>query len=233
MSALDPIRMSTLAKLVVGLGALLFGSYSVIAAQQTDAQLVELPTAVDAWVPFSPPWILVYAGLYPILFAPMVVIVDRRVALRASLGMVAIVLMAVPEWLLWPVTVPRVPVPVTDVWTHALALIRSMDPPTNCFPSMHVATSTFAALCVLRHDRAAGAWTLGLAMGVWYASLAVGQHWFVDGLAGALMALGVDVWVYRGLPETAFARTPRWRHGIWLGLYAALWLGVAGAYWVG
>lgn len=55
-----------------------------------------------------------------------------------------------------PVTVPRQSVPVTGYWTFALDILRSIDPPVNCLPSMHVAVATLAGLLIRRADGLVG-----------------------------------------------------------------------------
>jgi len=216
--------------LVLGLGVVLFGAYGVVGALQQGAAMRELPTWLDELVPFSPAWVLAYGALYPVLFAPVVSIRDRRVALRAGLGMSAITLSAMPFWLLWPVTRARPALVVDDVLSHCLAVVYAIDPPNNCFPSMHVATTIFAGRCVMRHDRGMGVVTLLLALGVWYSSIAVAQHWFVDGLAGAALALLADALAYRGLPQRAFPPSPRHWHLLWVALWALLFAAVAAPY---
>ena len=218
--------------MVVGLGIVLFGAYGIVGAAQRDATMRELPTWIDAAIPFHAAWVVAYGALYPVLFAPVVAISDRRVAIRAGLGMSAITASAIPFWLLWPVTRARPELVVDDVFSHCLAVIYAVDPPNNCFPSMHVATTVFSGRCVWRHDEVVGAVTLALALGVWFSSIAVAQHWFVDGLAGATLALLADALAYRGVPPSAFPTGPRRRHWIWVALWAGLFFAAALPYWL-
>ncbi len=231
--AFVPISARGRLQLVLGLAVVLFGTYGVVGAVQQSGllrdltTLHELPTFIDESVPFAPAWVLAYGGLYALLFAPVVAVRDRRVAMGAALGMSGIVAAAVPLWLFWPVTRLRPDVLPEGVFGHAVSVIYTIDPPNNCFPSMHVATTLFAGRCVWRHDRVIGALTLLLALGVWYSSIAIAQHWFVDGLAGAGLALLADALAYRGLPRTAFPAGPRRQHLGWVLLWAALFAGVA------
>lgn len=232
-AAFEQISLRQRVALVLGLGVTLFGAYGVIGQLQRDAAMRELPTWPDGLVAFEPAWVLAYGALYPVLFAPVVAISDRRVALRAAVAMATIAAVAMPFWLWLPVMRSRPELPIDDIFSHCLSVIYSLDPPNNCFPSMHVATTIFTGRCVWRHDRLVGALTLLLAGGVWYSSLAVAQHWFVDGLAGAAMALLADALAYRGLPRTAFRAGPRAAHLAWIGLWALLFVGVAAPYWLG
>lgn len=194
-----------------------------------------MPTPIDALVPLQPWAVLVYGLLYFVIFVPLALVQDRRIVLRGGLAYVSIVLMGLPFWLFYPVFVPRDPVPITDLFTYSLAMIRALDPPTNCFPSMHVAEAYLAALVVRRLDPPLGRGLLLVATGVWWSTLALGQHWFVDGLAGALMAFAVDHLAFdrRPLPPEAFHSGGR-RGVVWAAaLYVALFLSLTTPWWLG
>ena len=219
--------------LLVAMASMFFLTYGVIGAMQVDADLHTLETALDRAIPFSPPWVLLYGGLYPVVIAPLLILSDRRIAMRGALGIAIVVFSGVPFWLAYPVSVPRPPVEVVDTWTWALAVVRYLDPPTNCFPSMHVAEAAFASLMVWRHDRAWGSALLLATAAIWYSSLAIGQHWFVDGLVGIAIALVAHLVVFRGIPREAFVSRDRRWHLAWVGLYVALFVGFASPWWFG
>ena len=193
-----------------------------------------LPTAIDGWVPFQPAWIVVYLGIYALAITPACLLTDRRYLARGALAYLLLLLSGVPFWVFWPVTVPRSPVPVTDLFTWGVALMRFVDPPANCLPSMHVGETVLAALLVWPLHRRAGLVIAGLAAMVWWSTLALDQHWFVDGLAVAIAAVGAWFVAFRvrPLPESAHgARSLRWL--AWAGLlYAAQFLAAALPWWL-
>jgi len=194
-----------------------------------------VPTLLDRLVPFDPPWVLIYALVFLQAIAPASTVSDRRVLDRTVLGYFSLYALAVPVWLSYPVAVPRPPIQIVDVWTYGVALTRFIDPPTNCLPSMHVALATFAALVVFRHDRLVG-WLLALtAILIWYATVAVHQHWAVDGLVAALMALLVDRLIFglRPLPADAFTPISRRWHLVWVLAYVAAVLVLMSGWWLG
>lgn len=194
-----------------------------------------LPTAVDALVPFEPRAIFLYGSIYGAALAPACLVQDRRLLLRGLAAYGALLLAGVPFWLLWPVTVPREPVPVTDLATWGVALMRWLDPPANCFPSMHVGEPVLAAvLCGAMHRRLGLVLAL-LALGVWWSTLALDQHWFVDGLAGALIALTAGTLALRWRPLPPEALHPRpLRHLGWAAAcYLTLFLTAAVPWWLG
>lgn len=219
--------------LVVVLALMFFTTYGVIAAMQVNAELHTLEMAIDRAIPFSPRWILLYGALYPVVIAPLLILSDRRIAMRGALGLVIVVFSGVPFWLAYPVSVPRPPIEVVDIWTWGIVVVRHLDPPTNCFPSMHVAEAAFASLLVWRHDRQWGAAVLLSTAFIWYSSLAIGQHWFVDGLVGIAIALVTHLLVFRGLPREAFVSRDRRWHLAWIGLYVLLFIGFASPWWFG
>jgi membrane-associated phospholipid phosphatase len=219
------------------MAVLLMGTYHLVAEHMaaSAAPMVELPTAVDGWVPFWAGSSLVYLGIYPHALTPLFVVEDRRVLARGAAAYLALVLGSVPVWLLWPVTVPRAPVEVDGLFTWGVALTRAIDPPTNCFPSMHVAETVLSALLCGRVDRRLRGPMLAGAALIWWSTLAMDQHWFVDGLVGALLAVGADRLAFdlRPLPPEALRPGPRWRLALPIALYAALFTAAASPWWTG
>ena len=64
-----------------------------------------------------------------------------------------------------------------------------MDPPYNCFPSLHVAHSFVSALTCLRVHRGVGIVALISASLVALSTLFTKQHYVLDVIAGVLMAV--------------------------------------------
>lgn len=194
-----------------------------------------LPTVVDGWVPVIPEATLIYGFLYGQVLIPLTLLEDRRVMLRGGLAYCALLAIGLPFWLLWPVAVPRLELPITDLFSWSLTLIRAFDPPTNCFPSMHVAEAFLAALVVRRMDRPLGTMLLGVAAAIWWSTLALGQHWFLDGLAGLVMALVVD-WAafgWRPLPPEAYRSGSRARLLWAVAFYLSLFVFFTTPWWIG
>jgi membrane-associated phospholipid phosphatase len=217
--------------------ALFFGVYGAIGASAAASPTTKhvLPTAVDALVPLCPEATLAYLALFPLVLMPLFLASDRRVLARGALAYFLMLAVSVPIWILAPVTVPRSPVPVVDLFTWGLALTRWIDPPTNCFPSMHVAEAFCAALVTSRLDRAVGRVMLVGASLIWWSTLALDQHWFVDGAVGLLIAVGVErlVFGWRPLPPAALRPEARARVAWAVGIYVVLVLICALPWWTG
>ena len=199
------------------------GIYLVVGIFAHDAPVyytVDLP--FDHMIKLSAPWLVVYFFMYFQILAPASAVKDQRVLIRMCWAYMLMYVLAVPLWIWFPVTVPRDPVAVTDFWTYSMNVMRWKDPPVNCLPSMHVAHSAVAALVVRRVDRLMGRILLVSVGLIWWSTLAVGQHWFVDGLMGLAMAVAVDWFVYdfyKPLPKSAFERIPRVWHWAWFGFF--------------
>lgn len=209
--------------------------YATVGQSTSSGELHAVPTLLDRLVPFDPPWVLIYAMVFLQATAPACTVSDRRVLDRTVVGYFSLYALAVPVWISYPVAVSRPPVQVVDVWTYGVALTRFVDPPTNCLPSMHVALATFAALVVLRHDRLVG-WLLAFtAILTWYATVAVRQHWAVDGLVAILMALLADRLSFglRPLPADAFTPISRRWHLAWVLAYITSVLALMSGWWLG
>lgn len=137
-------------------------------------------------------------------------------------------LIALPIWMFWPVTVPRNPVEVDGFWSFTLSVMRAVDPPMNCLPSMHVAVATMAGLLIRRVDPLVGTILLLVMPFIWFSTMALDQHWFVDGLMGMCIAVIVEKLTHEWMPvpTTALAVLDRRFHWAWIGPYLAVVIGV-------
>jgi len=231
-------------RVAVGLAGLatLSAIYSVVGFSTAGrgGPYLELSTPIDEAAPFTLPAVLVYGFIYSHALIPLALVEDRRLLARAVAAYLGCVLVSVPVWLTWPVSVPREALPVTDTLSWGLTVIRAFDPPTNCFPSMHVAETSLAALLVLRMDRPLGRAMLVSAALIWWSTVALDQHWFLDGLAGVALALAADRLAFAGAAPDALRAGPRSRVGWMMAFYLFLfclfaapwWLGVADLAWV-
>jgi membrane-associated phospholipid phosphatase len=151
-----------------------------------------LDTALDRAIPFWPwtVWLYLpfYAGIFVIALAA---IRSRRLFHRTLVGVLGTLAVGTAGHVLVAAEYPRplVSPPWSDATLAFLGWVQSVDPPSNVFPSLHVAQSSAIAL-ILRHDRP----TLGLVTIVMAALLALStlttkQHFVADVLAGIGVAL--------------------------------------------
>jgi len=210
-------------------------AYLLIGYFTAGGQTYTLVTWYDSLVPLAPAWVIPYIYMYISAAAPAFAVEDVRVLKRWALTVALMYLLAAPIWIFYPVAVPRTFHGGEDYFSYLLGLIQALDPPTNCFPSMHVAVATVAALVVRRVDRLVGTILLGSVFPIWYSTVAVGQHWIVDGAAGlalALVAYGV-VYKINPLPVGAFGGVPRYAHLLWAGVLFFALVGLGGMWMIG
>ena len=195
-------------------------AYLVVGNLTATGTTYQLTGELDSLIPFCLPWVIPYIYMYVSSVAPACAIADRRLLVRWALAVTLMYAIAIPIWVLYPVTVPRVAVLGSDYYSYLLRLIQTLDPPTNCFPSMHVAVATLGALVVRRVDKIVGTILLATVLPIWYSTVAVQQHWVVDGGAGLLLGVSSYLIVYGKieLPAEAFERLPRSAHLVWVGV---------------
>ena len=158
---------------------------------------IELPlTAIDLAVPFWPATGWLYVSLYLFLAWAFIRIHDLDHASRFLYACAFVQLTAAAVFFVLPTVYPRdlFPLPPgTDSLSQALVdLVRRIDTPANCLPSLHVSTTVLcvAALAGERRDPIGAPW-LALALLLPLSTLTFKQHYLVDAIAGLLLgALG-------------------------------------------
>ena len=91
------------------------------------------------------------------------------------------------------------------------------DPATNCLPSMHVGLSFYSARTLFHQDKRMGLLIFCGIPFIWYSTLALKQHWFLDGALGIAMALLIERFMSWKVPwkEEEHQFLPRWNHLYW------------------
>lgn len=125
------------------------------------------------------------------IMAPLAMLVVKREALGKIIvygaGLVAV---AMTAFVLYPVAYPR---EITD--NFLLGFVRSVDAPSNCCPSLHVAACVFLSLCLWRiNGRRTGLLFLLWSTAIIVSTLTTKQHYVIDILAGGILAV-VFAWL--------------------------------------
>ncbi len=94
---------------------------------------------------------------------------------------------------------PAMVPPFTDASSSFLAWVHSVDPPSNVFPSLHVAHTSVLAFILTRDRPRLGAVTIVLGVVLALSTLTTKQHFLADVVAGYLMAFVGRAWALRGL----------------------------------
>jgi membrane-associated phospholipid phosphatase len=183
-------------------------------------QPIHLPLGpLDEAVPFLPGTIWLYWSEYVLVCAAFLLCPhEDRVRFVKGFGLV--VAISVVIQLVFPVDYPRdlFPVVADKTDSRMVDLLRRLDTPTSCFPSLHVGLAVFVALYGLQRHRD---WSLFIALWaglIALSTLTLKQHYVLDvvggALVGALGGLAIQRWapvrplrpeqvpVARGLPTS-------------------------------
>jgi membrane-associated phospholipid phosphatase len=146
--------------------------------------------ALDRIVPLQPAWTVVYAALYLfVIMLPVFVVRQQEQIRRTVRAYLLIWITAFVFFLAYP-TISLRPLKVVGegfaVWS--LRFLYLLDPPYNCFPSLHVAHSFVSALTCYRVHRGVGI-VAGIAASlIGVSTLFTKQHYIVDVVAGTFLA---------------------------------------------
>jgi len=198
--------------LIAALGLFFLAGYLAIALHTAGLPARGFDTAIDRAIPYAPGAWPIYQSVYLLVLFPTRLFsrpAEMRAGAAANLACMAL---AYACFLLFPVRL----VPPGDA-SSALAAgfpVQAQrfafffdDRGMNCFPSLHLALATIAALCCARADRRVGAlaWTLTAMIAL--ASLLLKRHYVVDLPAGVALGAACYVLFLRGRLARPQART--------------------------
>lgn len=149
--------------MTLALGLWVFGGYFVVGLAMDPSRATTLFTRVDDWIPFDVTWVLIYAGVYSSMGYPLFVVRCQRLFRRVALAYFVVGGLATATFVAYPVmSIPLRPdVAVLDVSTFTgwgMRLNYFLDPPYNCFPSLHMAVATLAGLVAWKARPLWGSW---------------------------------------------------------------------------
>ncbi len=185
--------------------------YFVIAVLTRGRSTYSPEVALDRAVSLQPAWMLVYGSLYVfVVLLPVLVVRQQALFRRVIQGYLMVMIVAYVGFLLYPTAAPR-PEEVAGegfaAWS--LRLAYSLDPPYNCFPSLHVAYSFVSALACYRVHRRVGTVAAGWAALIAVSTLYTKQHYVADVIAGTLSAYVAYVLFLRTYPREAVSESDR------------------------
>ncbi len=220
--------------LVASVFVSLLPMYFVI-AELTQRRFTYVPeVALDRAVSVQPAWMLVYGSLYVFIgFLPVVVVRQRELFRRALQGYLMVMLVSFAGFLLYPTAAPRPAEVLGDGFSSwSLRLAYDLDPPYNCFPSLHVAWAFISALTCYRVHPGVGAAAALWATLIGVSTLYTKQHYAVDVIAGALAAGLAYVLFLRTYPREAVAEDDRRRAPVRAAGVAAIFAIMIAGFWV-
>ena len=147
------------------------------------------PIPWTGWIYLSYFGLLIFSGLR---------LRNSGYAARSAGAIAFVITLSGAFFLLYPTTIVRSPLAGDGLSASVLRWIRRVDPPNNCFPSLHVAMSFICALLLLRTSHRAGVPVLLWAILVSISTVTTKQHTLLDALGGiAVAVLGFSIFFWR------------------------------------
>ncbi len=189
--------------------ALIIPVYHVIVAINRGRNVFMPELALDRAIPVKPVWMLAYGSIWIFAFLPVFVVRQPALTRRAMLAFLTVIGVAYVGFLVYPTVLPRPDTVGEGFFATSLEVIYSLDPPYNCFPSLHVAWAFVAALTCYRVHRGVGLVALVWAAIIGVSTLYTKQHYVVDVIAGIVIAYAAYVLFLRAYPREAVAEIDR------------------------
>lgn len=189
---------------------------------------------IDGAIPVVPVWSLIYGALYLFLIVLPVFVVREEEHLRRTVwAFLSVWITAYTCFLAWPTVAPRPDeVPGDGFGAWGLRLLYDLDPPYNCFPSLHVAHSFVAALTSVRVHRGVGLAALVSASIVALSTLFTRQHYVLDVIAGVAMAVTAYAIFVRPQPREQVPESDRLIAPVFAGGIAVFALLSLAGFWI-
>jgi membrane-associated phospholipid phosphatase len=190
-----------------------------------------LQTPIDRLVPFAPAWMFAYVAIYPAVLVPAVAIRSTALLRRVGVAQLVVQTAAFACFLLAPVTSVGLrpdAVEVDSFPTWAVALNYRIDAPLNCFPSLHVASTTLGAFALARVSRPLGLFGAALAAVIALSTMFVKQHYLADVVAGGLLAMVVARATIGDVHDASTHRERRVAQRVGVGVFALFYALVIG-----
>ena len=211
--------------------AVIFPFYHAIVMFNRGRTMFMPELGLDRVIPVQPAWMLAYGSIWVFAFLPAFVVRQPALTRRAIMAMLTVTIVAYFVFLLYPTVLPRSESVGEGFLAASLGVVYSLDPPLNCFPSLHVAWAFVAALTSYRIHRGVGLAALVWATIIGVSTLYTKQHYVLDVLGGVAIAYAAYLLFLRGYPRTAISDThralapKRALRAVWLycGIVALLW----------
>jgi membrane-associated phospholipid phosphatase len=161
----------------------------------------------DLSIPFIPWTVWIYGSEIPFFFAVYLVSKDLVNANKYLYSFLALQIMSVTIFWLWPTTYPRelFPLPAgVDPFTRDYFLnFRNLDTPANCLPSMHVSSCYLSSFLYLDEQKKKFPFFFGWATAIALSTLTTKQHYIIDVVGGIAVATVLYVIFHRLVPYRA------------------------------
>jgi membrane-associated phospholipid phosphatase len=167
---------------------LVFPGYHIISGINRGRALNTPELPIDHAIQVEPVWMLVYGSFFLFAFLPVFVVRGAELTRRVLWSYILVELLAFIGFLVYPTVLPRPTISEAGFFPWTLGLIYDIDPPRNCFPSLHVAWAFVAAFSCYRVHRGVGLAAMSWAGLIGVSTLYTKQHYLVDVIGGIAIA---------------------------------------------
>jgi membrane-associated phospholipid phosphatase len=181
------IKMSYWIKLKYFFIGFIFGFIPYIVTNQLSilSEPHYLNSEIDMLMPFIDWSIFIYLGVYVIVTVPVIMINREDLLKRVVIGFIILQAVAAFFFLAYPVHMLRPEYSSFSNFTdYTVYAIYNIDNPSNCFPSLHVGNSVYAAYTTYKVNRRMGFVTHIISFLICVTTLTTKQHYIADILMG-------------------------------------------------
>ncbi len=155
----------------------------------------ELPmTAIDRAIPFLPYTFWIYSSEYLYFSLIYILSKDMNNLSKYIYSFLGLQTVSVIIFWVWPTVYPRdlfpLPEDMNPLTYHLFQVLRIIDTPANCCPSLHVSSVLLSAFIYLDEQREKFPFFLIWGLSIAFSTLTTKQHYLVDVLAGFAFAIG-------------------------------------------
>lgn len=171
------------------------GGYFLIATKIDPAHTEHIGMRIDRQIPFIPDFVFIYIGLYTMYVYPYLLVKDKEFFKVFTGAYVTLIVIIYTVFILFPVSIVRPEIQVTDFTSWTLGIVYSLDKPVNCFPSSHVAMTLMSALTIWEINRLWGAAAIFYALAIAVSTLFLKQHYVLD-VVVSMVITGIVYYAY-------------------------------------
>lgn len=150
-------------------------------------------TALDQMIPLVPIFIIPYIAGYLFVFAPLLLLSDRKDYYWGSTIFIAVLSIGFVAFKLFPVLLERDYATGDDIFSRLTLFQQKIDTPLNNCPSFHVALNTYCwGLLYIKYGNKMLKWIWIPAL-IISSTLLVKQHLIIDVIGGTLLGIGATM----------------------------------------
>lgn len=157
-------------------------------------------TPIDKWFPFLPWTVWIYCSEYFLIYSAFFLSTNEQNYNRFLYAFLFLQVLSSTVFMFHPTTFPRELFPLVQdgsLTTRFFTHLRTVDAPTNCFPSLHVSSCYLSSFLFIKEKRHLFPIYFIWASLIGVSTLTTKQHYLADVISGLGTALLV-YWLFYG-----------------------------------